>query len=292
MDSSNLKLEFCNECDLYIGGLFPIHAPKYEREIKSKALRKLASGTSQQFGEYDTNYTLNANYDYDNPAELVLNCGEIKKERGIQRLEAMLYAIDLINNSTDLLPNIKLGARIYDTCDRDTIALERCVNFVSDHFLINDEDIEKDFVCEPDQDSFSSLITRDTTRFTYLPRKKQDQIYKRKVVGVIGAASSSVSIQVANFFRLFQVPQISYASTSPDLSNKDRFPYFSRILPSDTLQAEAMATLVQSLEWNYITTINEEGNSGGIDAFISKVKTKSKIKAFLEKPHLVKYFSN
>lgn len=57
--------------------------------------------------------------------EIVLNCGEIKKERGIQRLEAMLYAIDLINNSTDLLPNIKLGAKIYDTCDRDTIALEK-----------------------------------------------------------------------------------------------------------------------------------------------------------------------
>jgi len=54
-----------------------------------------------------------------------MNCGNIKKERGIQRLEAMLYAIDLINNSTNILPNIKLGAKIFDTCDRDTIALEK-----------------------------------------------------------------------------------------------------------------------------------------------------------------------
>ncbi len=75
------------------------------------------------------------------------------------------------------------------------------------------------------------------------------------------------------------MPQISYASTSPELSNKEKFPYFSRVLPSDTLQAEAMSTLVQSLEWNYVTTINEEGNMGGIDSFINSVK-RSKSKTF------------
>lgn len=64
-----------------------------------------------------------------------------------------------------------------------------------------------------------------------------------------------------------KVPQISYASTSPELSNKERFPYFSRVLPSDTLQAEAIANLVSVLDWNYISTLNEEGNLGGIDAF-------------------------
>ena len=74
------------------------------------------------------------------------------------------------------------------------------------------------------------------------------------------------------------MPQISYASTSPELSNKERFPYFSRVLPSDTLQAEAMSTLVQSLEWNYVTTINEEGNMGGIDSFINNIKKRSKSK--------------
>lgn len=272
-DSSNLKLEFCTNCDLYLGGLFPIHAPKYAREQKSKSSIKV--GTSHLIIKEETNHTDTYSQTDDNNQN-GLKCGEIKKERGIQRLEAMLYAIDLINNSTDILPNIKLGAKIYDTCDRDTIALEQCVNFISDHFLLNDKEIENNFQCEAidSAGSLKSLVT-ESKKFTYLPKKKMKQIYKRKVIGVIGAASSSVSIQVANFFRLFQVPQISYASTSPELSNKDRFPYFSRILPSDTLQAEAMATLVQSLEWNYITTINEEGNVGGIDAFINNIKSKS-----------------
>ena len=131
IDSSNVKLEFCRDCDLFLGGLFPIHAPKYERETKSKTLRKFGE-SSMILREPDSDsIKLDTDPDEDKKTSLnsikkiVLNCGEIKKERGIQRLEAMLYAIDLINNSTDLLPNLKLGAKIYDTCDRDTIALEK-----------------------------------------------------------------------------------------------------------------------------------------------------------------------
>ncbi|MCJ8735966.1 hypothetical protein PDJAM_G00253510, partial [Pangasius djambal] len=57
-------------------------------------------------------------------------CGELKKEKGIHRLEAMLFAIDLINKDPELLPNITLGARILDTCSRDTYALEQSLTFV------------------------------------------------------------------------------------------------------------------------------------------------------------------
>ncbi|KAI4875057.1 hypothetical protein NFI96_010053 [Prochilodus magdalenae] len=57
-------------------------------------------------------------------------CGDIKKEKGIHRMEAMLYALDQINSDPDLLPNITLGARILDTCSRDTYALEQSLTFV------------------------------------------------------------------------------------------------------------------------------------------------------------------
>ncbi|RWS06329.1 hypothetical protein B4U79_04575 [Dinothrombium tinctorium] len=36
-------------------------------------------------------------------------CGDIKEGKGIQRLEAMLYAIDMINADERLLPNLTLG---------------------------------------------------------------------------------------------------------------------------------------------------------------------------------------
>ncbi|XP_017785963.1 PREDICTED: metabotropic glutamate receptor 8-like isoform X2 [Nicrophorus vespilloides] len=57
-------------------------------------------------------------------------CGAVKEEKGVQRLEAMLYAIDEINKSPDLLPNITLGALIIDSCSSDTYALEQSMEFV------------------------------------------------------------------------------------------------------------------------------------------------------------------
>jgi ABC-type branched-subunit amino acid transport system substrate-binding protein len=38
-----------------------------------------------------------------------------------------------------------------------------------------------------------------------------------------------------------QIPQISYASTSTELSEKPRFQFFSRVVPPDTYQAEAVS---------------------------------------------------
>ncbi len=223
MDSSDLKLEYCNKCDIYLGGLFPVHAPKYVRNKPSTQIKLTTSLQTSTIpienefsgGEFllsttnlpplpSTTPPISKVID-DIQSSLMtwndINCGEIKKERGIQRLEAMLYAIDLINNMTDLLPNLRLGARIYDTCDRDTIALEKCIHFVSDYFVLNDENIINDFSC-----SNPNLNTRNSFMSNHaLPQKNVDAIHKRKVIGVIGAASSSVSIQVANMLRLFQV---------------------------------------------------------------------------------------
>lgn len=57
-------------------------------------------------------------------------CGAVKEEKGMQRLEAMLYAIDEINADADLLPNVTLGALIIDSCSSDTYALEQSMEFV------------------------------------------------------------------------------------------------------------------------------------------------------------------
>ena len=45
-------------------------------------------------------------------------CGAIKEEKGIQRVEAMLYALDLINKDNKLLRGVTLGCHILDTCLR------------------------------------------------------------------------------------------------------------------------------------------------------------------------------
>ncbi|XP_029539847.1 metabotropic glutamate receptor 4-like [Oncorhynchus nerka] len=194
--------------DISLGGLFPVHA----RGNEGKA------------------------------------CGELKKEKGIHRLEAMLFALDRINNDHSLLPNITLGARILDTCSRDTHALEQSLTFVQ------------------------ALIEKDGTDVKCLGGGAPIITKPERVVGVIGASSSSVSIMVANILRLFKIPQVSYASTAPELSDNTRYDFFSRVVPPDTYQAQAMVDIVKAMRWNYVSTVASEGNYGesGVDAFIQK----------------------
>ena len=69
---------------------------------------------------------------------------------------------------------------------------------------------------------------------------------------------------------IFQIPQISYASTAPELSDKSRYEFFSRVVPPDSYQAQAMVDIVKAMGWNYVSTLASEGNYGesGVDAFL------------------------
>lgn len=70
-------------------------------------------------------------------------------------------------------------------------------------------------------------------------------------------------------FHCFQIPQISYASTGQELSDKTRFGYFSRVVPPDTYQAQALVDVVKAFGWSYVSTVADEGNYGekGIATF-------------------------
>ncbi|NWW78478.1 GRM6 protein, partial [Climacteris rufus] len=66
------------------------------------------------------------------------------------------------------------------------------------------------------------------------------------------------------------IPQISYASTAPELSDPGRYEFFSRVVPPDSYQAEAMVAVVRALGWSYVSTLASEGNYGesGVEAFV------------------------
>lgn len=128
-------------------------------------------------------------------------CGSTIYHRGIQRLEAMLFAVDQINNKK-MLPNITLGVHILDTCGRDTYALNQSLHFV--RASLSNIDI-------------SVLECADKST----PRVKRTTS-AGPIFGVVGGSYSSVSLQVANLLRLFHIPQISPASTAKALSDKTR----------------------------------------------------------------------
>ncbi|KAG7254589.1 hypothetical protein CRUP_025277 [Coryphaenoides rupestris] len=123
-------------------------------------------------------------------------CGDIQKETGVHRLEAMMYALDQINQDEQLLPNVTLGARVLDTCSRDTYALEQSLTFVQ------------------------ALITKDTSDVRCTNGEPPVFVKPEKVVGVVGASASAVSIMVANILRLFQAtPRVRLFSTTTTTSS-------------------------------------------------------------------------
>ena len=124
---------------------------------------------------------------------------------------------------------------------------------------------------------------RDTcTQANYALEQSLDFVSARRsatlgISGVVGAASSSVSIAVASLLRLFKIPQISYASTAKTLSDRTRFDYFFRTLPPDSLQTQVMADLIQHFNWTYIYAIHSDDVYGtvGIDALLEALEERN-----------------
>ncbi|KAF0309242.1 Metabotropic glutamate receptor [Amphibalanus amphitrite] len=174
-------------------------------------------------------------------------CSAKLYNRGLQRLEAMLFAVDRINSDRRLLPHTTIGVNILDTCSTDTYALNQSLAFIK-----------------------APLDVMDTVAFECADRSTPRPKYRFKSVsGVVGGSYSTISINVANLFRLFRIPQISPASTAQALSDKTRYEFFARTVPPDTFQATALVDMVQLFNWSYVSTIASDGYYGhsGMDAF-------------------------
>ena len=148
-----------------------------------------------------------------------LECGSARRA-GILLAHAMLHAIDQVNSLDNILQNITLEAEIYDTCRSQTIASDHTKNFI---------------------------------KMTLMP--KQDV----QLAGVIGASVSDVSAKIASILQVFEIPQISFKSTSILLSDKDLYKYFMRTVPPDSFQAAAMVDICLKLNWTYVMTVSSAG---------------------------------
>ena len=75
------------------------------------------------------------------------------------------------------------------------------------------------------------------------------------VVLIIGEARSDCSIAIAAATKDKKIPQMSYASTSAQLSDKQTYPNFFRTCASDVYQGKALAKLVQRYKWTQVSTV-------------------------------------
>ncbi|RWS07959.1 metabotropic glutamate receptor 1-like protein [Dinothrombium tinctorium] len=138
-------------------------------------------------------------------------CGDIREQYGIHRVEAAFLAIDHINKDNSILPNITLGIEIRDSCWYSPIALEQSIEFIRDAMAASEE--SNDFKSELDARkglqtlpaaatiSHSPLFPLLKTPFNLGSHFNTSAICPRtskkvkNIVGVIGPASSTVTIQ-------------------------------------------------------------------------------------------------
>ncbi|XP_076590947.1 extracellular calcium-sensing receptor-like [Chaetodon auriga] len=154
--------------------------------------------------------------------------------RGFQFAQAMLFAIEEINNSTDLLPGISLGYKIYDACG----SISRGVRVAL--ALANGNEI----VSSPPEASCA--------------RPSQVQ-------AIMGVTSSSPCMAISTVIGPFHIPLISHFATCACLSDKTKFPSFLRTIPSDYYQSRALAQLVKHFGWTWVGAIrsnDDYGNNG------------------------------
>ncbi|KAM6995034.1 gamma-aminobutyric acid type B receptor subunit 1 isoform 1-T2 [Tautogolabrus adspersus] len=84
-----------------------------------------------------------------------------------------------------------------------------------------------------------------------------DLLYTEPIKIVLMPGCSGVSTIVAEAARMWNLIVLSYGSSSPALSNRQRFPTFFRTHPSATLHNPTRVRLFQKWEWTRIATIQQ-----------------------------------
>lgn len=76
-----------------------------------------------------------------------------------------------------------------------------------------------------------------------------------RTIGIVGPALSTNTRYVNQLVLYEKVPVISYASTSPELGDKKKYPYFYRTSPPDTYQAQFVKDVLVRFNWLYVSIL-------------------------------------
>lgn len=161
------------------------------------------------------------------------DCGAISDNNGYQLAESVRFAVQKVNEKTGdnshFFPGIKIGVIIINSCSSPAVAQRKVY------------------------DLHKNGLTLDNGTVVDV---------KDKIIGYVAEYTSTVSMAVAEVLSILQIVQISFASTSPALSDRTNFPYFMRVVTPDDAQARAMIEIVKKLNADYIQIVYSAGDYG------------------------------
>ncbi|KAG7498053.1 extracellular calcium-sensing receptor-like [Solea senegalensis] len=196
--------QFSKEGDINLGGIFSFH----QNPVTVNPGLQVNPGTIQCEG---------------------LDPGEL------QYAYTMMFAIEEINNSSELLPGLTLGYTIFDSCPSIPLSIKASLN----------------------------LMNRYASGEVSCPRLSN-------VHAVIGETTSTSTIGIARTVGPFHIPVISHSATCACLGNRRDYLSFFRTIPSDIYQSKALAKLVKHFGWTWVGAIrtNSDYGNGGMATFL------------------------
>ncbi|XDV29312.1 hypothetical protein PO909_032449 [Leuciscus waleckii] len=150
--------------------------------------------------------------------------------------QTMIFAIEEINTSENLLPNVSIGYRIYDTCG------SRLSSMSATMALMNGPEFAVGDICNG-----------------------QSPIH-----AIIGETESSATVILSRTTGPFKIPVISPSATCECLSDRNNYPSFFRTIASDYHQSTALAYIVKHFGWSWVGAVNSDNDYGnnGIAIFL------------------------
>ncbi|XP_014353272.1 extracellular calcium-sensing receptor-like [Latimeria chalumnae] len=144
-------------------------------------------------------------------------------------VQAMIFAIDEINQNSDLLPNLMVGYGIYDSCVLESRALEGIMWMIT-----GQEEPVPNYRCNS----------------------------RTSLAAIIGDAASGTSISMATLLGVYNYPQISYFAGSDLLNDRHRFPSFFRTIPDGIIRSRSITRLLVHFGWTWVGIIAEDTDFG------------------------------
>uniref|UniRef100_A0A4W6C6Q0 Olfactory receptor C family, g1 n=1 Tax=Lates calcarifer TaxID=8187 RepID=A0A4W6C6Q0_LATCA len=181
-----------------------------------------------------------------------LTCSSVNL-REFRFAQTMIFAIEEINKSDFLLPNVSIGYRIYDNCG-STLSSMRAVMA-----LMNGDEWTAGKSCSG----------------------------QSAVHAIIGESESSSTIVLSRTTGPFKIPVISHSATCECLSSRKEYPSFFRTIASDFYQSRALAQLVKHFSWTWVGAVNSDSDYGnnGMAIFLTAAQEEGVCVEYTEKFH-------
>ncbi|XP_073706973.1 extracellular calcium-sensing receptor-like [Garra rufa] len=148
--------------------------------------------------------------------------------RDFRLAQIMIFAIEEINRSFSLLPNVSIGYRIYDTCGSRLSTMSATIG------VMNGQDFGPADTCNG-----------------------QPPLH-----AIIGESESSATVILSRTTGPFKIPVISPSATCGCLSNRKDYSSFFRTIASDYHQSRALAYIVKHFGWSWVGAVNSDNDYG------------------------------